>query len=147
MKTTEKKLTALIWRRATHLLAAFFVLFAFADVSVLQAYSGNETIGIPSYARQLQIEKLKSKKTDAPVAAQAATDFSGSPGEELPPDPHSSEENCFGCCSHVLLGFNVAESIAREILPARLTASNFSDYRRPHSDSHLQKFYQPPKSA
>lgn len=140
-------MTALIWRRATHLLAAFFVLFAFADVSVLQAYSGNETIGIPSYARQLQIEKLKSKKTDAPVAAQAAGDFSGSPEEQLPPDPHSSEENCFGCCSHVLLGFNIAESISREILPARLTAPNFFGYRRPHSDSHLQKLYQPPKSA
>lgn len=147
MKTSEENLTALYRRRATRLLAAFFVLYAFADVSVLQAYSGNETIGIPSYARQLQIEKLKSKKTDAPVAAQAATDFSGSPGEQLPPDPHSSEENCFGCCSHVLLGFNVAESMARDVLPARLTASNFSGYRRPHSDSHLQKLYQPPKSA
>jgi hypothetical protein len=147
VRATEIKLTALCRRRATQLLAAFFVLFAFADVSVMQAYSGNETVGILTFARQLQIEKLKSKKTGAPVVALAATNLSGSPSEQLPPDPHSSEENCFGCCSHVLLGFSLAESIEREVLPTKITASNFSDRERPQSDSHLQQLYQPPKSA
>ena len=132
------------------LLAAFLVLYAFADVSVLQAYSGNETVGIPSYARQLQVDKQKSKlaeDTKNSVGAKAIADSSGSTQEEQTPDPHSSEESCFGCCSHILLGLDLAESIEREILPAKITQSNFSNHQILHSDSHLQRLYKPPKFA
>lgn len=150
MKTSEENFTALDRRWAIRLLAAFFVLYAFADVSVLQVYSGNETVGIPSHVQQLQIKKTKSAKTvNAPnsVGAQVIATAPDSSGEEQPPIPHSSEESCFGCCSHILLGFNLAESIAREILPARITASNFSNHQQPLSDSHLRQLYQPPKFA
>jgi hypothetical protein len=150
VRTTEKNFTATVRRRATQLLAALFVLYAFADISVLQVYSGNETVGIPSYAQQLQIEKQKSKlteNTENSVGAKPAADSSGSSQERQTPIPHSSEENCFGCCSHILLGFNLAQSIAREILPTKITASNFFDHDRLQSDSHLQQLYQPPKFA
>ena len=148
--TTEKTLTATNWRRATHLFAALFVLYALADVSVLQVYSGNETVGIPSYAQQIQIEKQKNNRAENAensVGAQIFAAFPGSSSEEQPPAPHSSEENCFGCCSHILLGFNVAELIARELLPAKIIVSNFSIHQRLQSDSHLRQLYQPPKFA
>jgi len=45
------------WKGAfSRLLALFFVLYAGADITVLQAYCGNEMVGIPPYAQQIQMK-------------------------------------------------------------------------------------------
>ena len=139
--------TGLIWkRRVARLLALFLVLYAFADMTVLQAYCGNEAVGIPSYARQLQLENQTSKKIQDPSDKKVVTTVSQSSQPEQAPDAPVSDEECFCCCSHTLHGFSPVETIKREISPATVFGSNFSD-KSLLSDSHLPLLYQPPKFA
>lgn len=151
MRGANKNTSATIWRRATQLLAALFVLYALADVSILQDYSGNETIGIPSLAQQqLQTKNQDIQPTAAgentPDAAWVAGN-SGASQEDQIPSQHSSEESCFGCCSHILLSFNLSGAITREVLLGKITAPDFFNHQDPPSDSHLRQLFQPPKSV
>ena len=131
------------WKcRASRLVALFFVLYAFADVTVLQEYCGNETVGIPSYAKQLRAEK---RKAEIATNAQAAFKTSDSSPQEQTPDSPDSEEDCFCCCSHTLLGFSPMKSHT-PILVVKESDSNFSLKRR-QSSTHLRQLYQPPKLA
>ena len=128
------------WKGAfSRLLALFFVLYAGANITVLQAYCGNEMVGIPPYAQQTQM-KQKIKKIDSPTFA----DFSNSSRQEQPPDLPTSEESCFCCCSHTTIGFNSLQSVVSEILPTKQSKPNFSENRL-KSNSHLPQLYQPPK--
>ncbi len=128
------------WKRAiSRVLALFFVLYALADITVLQAYCGNEMVGIPPYAQQIQM-KQKIKKIDSPTFA----DSSNSSRQEQPPDLPTSEESCFCCCSHTTIGFNSLQSVVSEILPTKQSKPNFSENRL-KSNSHLPQLYQPPK--
>jgi hypothetical protein len=132
------------WKRAiSRVLALFFVLYALADITVLQVYCGNETVGIPPYAQQIQI-KQKNKKTNSLTFAVA--DSSSSSRQEHTPDLPASEESCFCCCSHITIGFNFIQSVVPEILPTKQSKSNFSENRL-QSNSHLPQLYQPPKFA
>ena len=130
------------WKRTiSYVLALFFVVYAFADITVLQVYCGNEMVGIPPYAQQIQI-KQKSKKTNSSTVA----DSSSSSRQEQTPDLPVSEESCFCCCSHTTIGFNSIQSVVLEILPTKQSKSNFSENRL-KSNSHLPQLYQPPKFA
>lgn len=130
------------WKHTiSRVLALFFVLYVFADITVLQAYCGNEMVGIPPYAQQIQI-KQKNKKIDSPTIADASSPFR----QEQTPDLPVSEDSCFCCCSHTTISFNSIQSVGREILPAKQPTSNFSENRLT-SNSHLPQLYQPPKFA
>lgn len=137
MKLIELKEQA-NWKR---IIALFFVLYAFADITVLQVYCGNEMVGIPPYAQQIQI-KQKYKKINSSTVA----DSSNSSRQEQTPDLPVSEESCFCCCSHTVIAFNSIQSIVSEILPTKQSQSNFSENRL-KSNSHLPQLYQPPKLA
>lgn len=139
----QKQKQQFIWKRDFfRLVALFFVLYALADVTVLQAYCGNETVGIPSYAQQVRAEKRKAEVADN---AQTAFKTSDSSPQEQTPDLPDSEEDCFCCCSHTLLGFNLMKSYT-PILVVKESGSNFS-LRHQHSSIHLRLVYQPPKFA
>lgn len=129
-------------RRIVKILAVFFVLYALADISVLQQYCGNETIGIPSYAEQIRAEK---RKIETAINTQAAFINSDSFPPEQTPDSPESEDDCFCCCSHTLLGFSPMKSYT-PILVIQESHSNFS-LRHQHSSTHLRLDYQPPKLA
>lgn len=132
------------WQRTiSRVLALFFVLYALADITVLQVYCGNEMVGIPPYAQQIQI-KQKIKKANSLTVAVA--DSSSSSRQEQTPDLPVSEESCFCCCSHTTIGFNSIQSVVREILPTKQSKSNFAENRL-KSNSHLPQLYQPPKFA
>ena len=127
-------------------IALLLVLYAFADMTVLQAYCGNEAVGIPSYARQLQMEKQSSRKIQISRDEKVATTFSELSQPEQTPDAPVSDEECFCCCSHTVHGFSPVKTITRKISPAAVFGSNFSD-KSLLSDSHLPLLYQPPKFA
>ena len=132
------------WKRTiSRVLALFFVIYACADITVLQVYCGNEMVGIPPYAQQIQI-KQKIKKTNSPTVAVAGS--SSSSRQEQTPDLPTSEESCFCCCSHTTIGYNSIQSVVLEILPTKQSKSNFSENRL-KSNSHLPQLYQPPKFA
>ena len=128
---------------ASRLIALFFVLYALADVTVLQEYCGNETLGIPSYAQQIQ---AKNRMVDKTIDSQTVSFYSNSSNEEQTPESPASNEECFCCCSHTILNFNFVKLVLREISPTKQSESNFSENRL-KSDSHLPQLYQPPKFA
>jgi len=132
------------WKRKTsRLVALLFVLYALADVTVLQEYCGNETLGIPSYAQQIQ---AKNRAIDKTTDSKTAYVGSHSSQEEQTPESPASDEECFCCCSHTTLSFNPIKSLVRVIQATKQSASNFSENRL-KSDSHLPQLYQPPKFA
>lgn len=134
---TKKKNSGLIWKqRAGQLLAVLFVLYALADISVLQEYCGNENFGIPSYSQQIQAKNNISQ----PVAEVSPS------SDQNQPDNPSGEEDCFCCCSHILLGFNFATENSPKILALKKSASNFS-LKHQQTETHLPQLYQPPKFA
>ncbi len=128
---------------ASRLVALFFVLYALADLTVLQEYCGNETLGIPSYAQQIQ---AKNRMVDNTTNSQTVLFSSSSSHEEQTPESPASDEECFCCCSHTTLSFNPIKSVVREISTIKQSESNFSENRL-KSDSHLPQLYQPPKFA
>jgi hypothetical protein len=133
-----------VWkRRGIILLAAFFVLYAVLDISVLQAYCGNETLGIPSYAAQLRMEgKTAALKTGAENAFFiGASQF---PSEEQSNDDPGSDDSCFCCCSHTTVAVNSLAPVSKRPASSAASAPNFSD-KNLHTDSHPSPHYQPPK--
>lgn len=137
MQTKEKN-SGLLWKQQTaRILAVFLVLYALADVSVLQEYCGNENLGIPSYAQQ-----IKAKNN----ISQTVADILPSSNQEQTPDAPIGDEDCFCCCSHTLLGFNPTNANSPKILALKKSASNFS-LKYGQTETHLPQLYQPPKVA
>lgn len=141
MTENDKNLWFIWKRRAIHIFAGFFLLFALADITVLQEYCGNESLGIPSYALQSRSEKQKSETKNNIETAFNRLD--SSPQEQMPNIPNS--EDCFCCCSHTLLGINLILSYS-PILVVKKSDTNFT-FGHLLSSSHLQLVYQPPKLA
>lgn len=143
MRNTENN-SILIWRRrAARLLAVFFVLYAIADISVLQQYCGNEALGIPPYTGQ--VEAVNQKINDASGDLLTGSAMSCSSHEEDRPDSPRTEEGCFGCCSHILIGLRATAARSQKSA-VKNSAANFSA-KHLQSDRHLPRYYQPPKSA
>lgn len=130
----------LVWkRRIVKLLAAFFVLYAVLDISFLQAYCGNETLGIPSYAAQLRMEgKRSASESESFIGASQL------PDEEQSNDDPGSDDSCFCCCSHTTVAVNSMAAVTKRPASSPASAPNFSD-KNLHTDSHPSRHYQPPK--
>jgi len=134
----------LVWkRRIVTLLAAFFVLYAILDISVLQAYCGNEALGIPPYAAQLRLDGERSRQSS--VREKGIAGVSQSPDEKPTNDTPISDDACFCCCSHTTLAVKLFAPVAKrpDALPSE---ANFSK-KNLHPDSHPSPHYQPPKSS
>lgn len=132
------------WKRSLYrFIALFFIIYAFADMTVLQEYCGNEALGIPPYAQQLQAKKRQLDLSSQSEVGSVISQVSHS--EQTPDEPVSFEE-CFCCCSHTTIGFNLIKSVVRENAPIKQSEPNFSNHNL-RSDSHLVQLYQPPKFA
>lgn len=132
------------WKHRTfRFVALFFVLYAFADITVLQEYCGNEAVGIPSYAQQIQ---AKNQTVEKATDSQIIYIGSHSSQEQQTPESPASDEECFCCSSHTTLGFSPIKAVVRVISFVKQSESNFSENRL-KSDSHLPQLYQPPKFA
>lgn len=143
MKRNERKRQSNWKRRASRFVALFFLLYALAGITVLQEYCGNKTLGIPSYAQQIQ---AKNRAVDKTTDSETASVGSHSSQEEQTPESPASDEECFCCCSHTTLSFNPIKLVERELSLTKQLESNFSENRL-KSDSHLPQLYQPPKFA
>lgn len=127
-------------------LALLFVIYAFADISVLQAYCGNEAVGIPPYAQQIQRIR-QNPKTDNQTFVQTVSDVSQSSHQDNAPNLPTGDEECFCCCPHTLLGLYLAESVPQMILSVKpQSTANFS-LKHLWSDNHLTELYRPPRIA
>lgn len=81
--------------------AAFVIAYALADVSVLQAYCGNETVGIPAAEHQTQLN-VANADTHDPRGSVHMDRRESNPNSESE-EPCTGEEDCFGSCSHIVV--------------------------------------------
>ncbi|MBA2494761.1 MAG: hypothetical protein H0V31_08725 [Acidobacteria bacterium] len=135
------------WKRIiSRLFALLFVVYAFADISVLQAYCGNEAVGIPHYANQIQ-KIRRNQKADNQTFVQAVFNTSQSSQQDNAPNLPTGDEECFCCCPHTLHGFNAVESVPQMILSGKpQSTANFA-LKHLQSDKHLKELYRPPRIA
>lgn len=117
------------------------MLYAVLDISVLQAYCGNETLGIPPYAAELKLER---KSSGAAALAEVYVVASQTSGDEESNDTPISEDACFCCCSHTTVTVNLLVPYAKRPVSSLVSAPNFSP-KNLHPDSHPSRHYQPPK--
>lgn len=124
-------------------LAAFFVLYALLDISVLQVYCGNEAIGIPPAAVLATLE-TGTQKDHGPANEEGSVGISKTTEDSPSNDIPVREDACFCCCSHTTPAAVFSETGTVRQAAAPASAPNFS-LRHLHPDSHPSAHYQPPK--
>ena len=125
--------------RATQLLALFILLYALADVSVLQAYCGNESIGIPPdhHSVSLTNDSAQSGHETCRESIKAAC-------QQSPDDQDYNHHHlCF--CSHqtVIGSFRFNSALTTKLIDTSCPSSH--ENKRP--DSGLSTLFHPPRSA
>lgn len=126
--------------------AAFLLLFyVLADVTVIEYFSGNAALGIPSYNKVVALDSTASEFAGI-KSVQSSPDESRLPGSQKSGSSSDDEDDCFLCCAHMLLGYsglNVSTAPALPVIAQKSTA--FFSRRQRHSDSHPPPFYRPPR--
>ncbi len=96
-------------------LAAFFLLFAFADMAFPQVFCREELGGLLN-VRQDAASKSESSSIAREKSVVAVNDEDDSrqndPSREAP-----HEEDCFCCCAHVLAGLNFQPNVLGAVKP------------------------------
>lgn len=126
-------------RRATQLLALFILVYAMADVSVLQAFCGNESLGIPPdhHSASLTNDSAQSGHETCSESKKAEC-------QRLPDDEdYDHSHQCF-CWQQIVVGsFRFDSALITELIETCRPSSH--ENKRPDSD--LQTFFRPPRSA
>ncbi len=126
-------------RKTLRLVALFFVLYMLADVSVLQAYCGNEMVGIPPAHHSIeQTNDLIQDKQETCTESTKA-DCRQSPDNQ---DSNHHHE-CF-CWQQVVVGFFLFKT-ALSAESQRTSLPAFYENKHPNSD--LSGFFRPPRTA
>lgn len=130
---------------AVKALAVFFVLYALAEVSVLQAYCGNENVGIPPTIHISQNGNSFQEPTDQSIDTNQMQVGSRS-GSDSDTDPsRSCDEECFGNCAHLTVPFASANCSSRAEFPINVSIGIEYDDRLVTSD--FPPFFHPPKNV
>lgn len=148
--TEEKQFLYSIRLPRVRAVAAFLLLFyVLADVTVIEYLSGNAALGIPAYNKVVALDS-----TAPPLVEGNTNSVQTSPNEFYLTGTHKSEsasddDNCFLCCTHILLGYNgINAAAAAASLPVVAQKNSaFFPHRQRHSDSHPSPFYRPPRSV
>ncbi len=125
--------------------ALFFVVFALAEVSILQAFCGNEAVGIPPS------HHITQETEDCPVEL-TKNDFNheNSKSPSVTSHNHDTDEDCFGeteclgCCSHVTISqfvFHQYVALNFKNIP------NILFYENNIPKSELTSVFRPPQTA
>lgn len=135
-----------VWKkRVTQVIALLFVLYAFADVTVLQAYCGNEAVGIPPahhFAKESKTS-VQDKKENSIESDQ--TNFHQSQdGQNEEPAKDCDDDDCFCCCSHAIAGYF---SMAPAPFADTPVSSGVVSYENKHPNSDLTHLFRPPRTA
>lgn len=132
-------------KRLSVLVAVLLVLYAFADVTVLQAYCGNETVGIPPASKIAAVERSAARHKAAQTTAGASmSKQQPQPGDDQNSDAPGGDDECFCCCPHVVTAsFNFVPLSAATVVYHQ-SYSSFPKFL--HSDSHLGSCFRPPRA-
>jgi hypothetical protein len=134
LKNFKTKHKSNVKRIIIRCVALLFVIYALADVSILQAYCGNESVGIPP------AHYFSKEKNDS---AEDVTDNFQQPHEQEDSEQDCGDDCCF-CSSHVVINsYNVESSLIKLTIIAPKTIS----YENRHSNSELRNLFRPPQFA
>ena len=132
-------------KRATiYSLALFFVIFALAEVSVLQAFCGNEALGIPPTHHSEQKQDCEDEIfLNAEYESNSEIPF-------VTNHNHNSEKDCPGeveClanCSHIIVSYF---GFHTNIFKVNNTIHNPNSYEITTPQSEPTDIFHPPQSA
>ncbi len=137
MKQIKQKHKSHFKRTIIQCVALLFVIYAFADITVLQAYCGNETIGIPPAhhlsAQNKEVDKAAS--VDNPNYRQS--------NQESNQD--CDDDCCFCCSSHITLGYFAFQP--RTATFVKNNSQPSISFENKHSYSALNSLFRPPRIA
>lgn len=139
MREKDKKFTLTWKRRATRILAVFFVLYALADVTALQAYCGNEMVGIPPAHHSVESTNNSIQSEQETCTESKKADCQQSPDNQ----DYDHHHECF-CWHQVIVGFFLFNSTLFTELPKTLSPVF---YENKYSNSDLSGFFRPPQTA
>lgn len=126
------------------ILAIAIIVFALADISVLQAYHGNETLGIPAEHHQTQESNCAQENTRKSLDEQR-TDIISRHGDQHEPDGGcAGEAECLAGCSHSVIGFFVLNT---NDFPEIILSKNSIIHEETDSKSAPSDIFHPPQKA
>ncbi len=146
LKVKSKRENSAFSRRHFFWRVLTIILFVYlcADLSVLEYFCGNPSLGIASYRQIVEI-KLQPTELSETAFAQNTIDASQLPDRDREPNIPLDGDDCFCCSSHALIGgANLIVSLS-PVVPQHHDPV-FSN-RQNHSDWHLPPFYRPPRIA
>jgi hypothetical protein len=121
--------------------ALLFVIYAFADITVLQVYCGNEAVGIPP-AHHLSAQNNEVQKVDKIVSVDSQN-YSQPSNQDSEQD--CDDDCCFCCSSHITLGYFVIQPRITTFVKSNCQIS--ISYENKHSYSALNSLFRPPRIA
>jgi hypothetical protein len=134
----ENKIKVRSWSTVTRFLALFILVYAVADISVLQVYCGNESLGIPPEHHAVSISHVNDHSADI---CEVNDQF----GCEQPTDDHDYDHRhqCF-CWQQVVVAF-VSFDLGSVTKFTRVHPPVF--YEDLHSDSAPTHLFRPPRTS
>ena len=120
------------------LLALFFLLYALSDGTVLQAYNGNEALGIPPDHHMFDSGHHASQ-TSEPPCTTGQTDC-----EQTPDHPDYDHQHQSFCWQQVGVAYYSFE-LDSAVKLANAQPTNF--YEELHSNSAISYLFRPPRTA
>lgn len=102
-----------IWRGLTVLM--FFYLCA--DVSVLEYFCGNPSLGIVSYRQIVEFNPPSAEASKTSAAQNTVDDLGSSKHNEEESDIPFDGDDCFCCSSHAVITYNYLIVITRRTSP------------------------------
>jgi len=141
----KQKNSVFSWRhffwRVTAVMLFFYLC---ANVSVLEYFCGNPSLGIASYRQAVEINPQLAKNVETTVARNT-TDATQLPDRDQEPSFPLDGDDCFCCSSHALIG---GANLTVSLIP--VVPQNHDPVflnQQTHSDWHLLPFYRPPRTA
>ncbi len=141
MKQIKQKYKLNFKRLIIQCVSLLFVIYAFADITVLQAYCGNEAIGIPP-SHHLSAQNNEIRKVDTIVSVNDQNYSQPSNQED---NQDCDDDCCFCCSSHITLGYFAFQPRTPTFVKNNSQPS--ISFENKHSYSALNSLFRPPRIA
>jgi hypothetical protein len=128
-----------------HVLTVFMFFYLCADVSVLEYFCGNTSLGIASYREVVEVSPQPAKTSET-VLAKITIDASRSSKHDQETNIPFDGDDCFCCSSHATISYNNLIVSLLPIIQRQQRDPIFSNPQN-HSDGHLPLSYRPPQIA
>lgn len=142
MKKNQKN-TAFSWRRFIWRgMAVLMFFYLCADVTVLEYFCGNPSLGIVSYGQTVDI-----KPSPVNAAEMASVDVSHSSKDDRETEIPLDGDDCFCCSSHATISYNYLIVSLIPVVGQQQQRETLFSNPQDHSDWHLPPSYRPPRIA